>query len=324
MDTRSNNFIHISKPIQGIQGLIDSGASWLTAGDKAPSYPLFYTQNEDFFIRLKEPFTVPRFPVHHAIDSPTPEKAYLAAIGTLLTGLIRLAPELFAGLTYFFDPEDIFHPGFYRLIDCRGMSFLYLFRLDLGLKTHYSDIAERGTNDLSHSFSGSALFCDALLIPLGEVIARPGGDADCVVNELVSETWIGETGRGYRVKGIWIDDDLSRFFTRLFISPGKRLFPLYPFVCRHKTVCGTVIDFTPAAVDSLASPLKNAVEVLQPEIREIESVLRQNRYSDDLPVLQRLKKKIDTSLYSGWDAVIVETYPNQQGNREYRITQGSG
>ncbi|RPJ04935.1 MAG: hypothetical protein EHM28_13110 [Spirochaetaceae bacterium] len=322
MDIQSANCIFISGPENRIQAILDSTATGVSAlGKPTPQFSLHFAQNEDFFIRLSEPFTVPQFGIHHTIGSLIPEDAYMRALTSLLEQLTSLAPQVFAGLTFFFNATDIFHPCFYRLTELEGELFLYLFRIDLGFKPGFCEITIRGTNDLSHCFKSSSLFCEGLLIPIKQILSLPDKGMECLVREIISETWIGETGRGYRVKGIWIDDDLSKFFTRLFTSPGKRLYPFFPFVCRYKTICLSVIRFGIEALGSQSRLLKSALEILQPEISNIENALKKNRYNDDLAELAMLKKKVDPSLCSGWDDVIVETYPNQQGNREYLVSE---
>ena len=56
-----------------------------------------------------------------------------------------------------------------------------------------------------------------------------------VVKQTISQNWIGETGKGYLVRGIWMDSELTKFFSKLFLPTGKRTYPFYPFTCRYKT-----------------------------------------------------------------------------------------
>src|SRR3972149_1984750 len=96
------------------------------------NYTRHFTQTEDFFLQLASEYVIPRFVIHHNIDKKEPDAGYLAGIETLLERLLNLAPDVLSGLTYVFDPEEIFKPCFYKLYKTQGRSFLYLLRLDLG------------------------------------------------------------------------------------------------------------------------------------------------------------------------------------------------
>ncbi len=70
--------------------------------------------------------------------------------------------------------------------------------------------------------------------------------AVAVVEQMISDTWIGETGRGYFIQGIWMDADLNKFFTKLVIPQGKRIYPYYPFTSKYRTICHNPIGISSA------------------------------------------------------------------------------
>ncbi|MCK7508861.1 MAG: hypothetical protein MZV70_35770 [Desulfobacterales bacterium] len=100
-----------------------------------------------------------------------------------------------------------------------------------------TELVEAGTNETTPSYRTRRLYLESELIPR-EGIEREEGRARAFrVRQLVSNTWIGETGKGYQVRGIWMDADLSKFFSKLFLPEGKRVFPSCPSSASTKTVC---------------------------------------------------------------------------------------
>ena len=75
-------------------------------------YTIHFNQNEEFFLKLPEPFTVSPFPVHHDISVSLPEKKYSTMLKDVLTQILPLIPSVFNRTSYFFDPTEIFHPSF--------------------------------------------------------------------------------------------------------------------------------------------------------------------------------------------------------------------
>ncbi|MBN1523407.1 MAG: hypothetical protein JW904_02885 [Spirochaetales bacterium] len=288
--------------------------------DEASAYTQHFTHSEDYFLRLPQPFSVPRFLIHHSNDKKNPDRQYIKALESVLQQLKEIVPHLFAGLSWYFDAIDIFHPGFYRSFEYQGHPYLYLFRFDLGFKPHYHTMTIRGDNDLTHGYESEYLFCEGLYIPLQE--RRPGtfSENQYVIKNLISETWIGETGRGYRVKGIWMDDDLSKFFSRLFLLPEKRLSPYFPFVCKYRTICEQDLISHPQYHQTKVKLLHEAIRLIEPEIPVIQHTLRKASFTEDMAIFQAMKKKVDSALYARLDNVIVKSYLNSQGLREYIIS----
>ncbi|MBN2354146.1 MAG: hypothetical protein JXD23_16375 [Spirochaetales bacterium] len=277
-----------------------------------------FTQSEDFFIKFDFEYLTPRFKIHHDIDEKKPDDDYLAALDGTLSILTARAPEVFFGLTYFFDPQEIFKPCFFRIHESGGELFFYLLRLDFGFRPNYQSIVDRGDNDVSHVSRTDCLFLEPLLIPLlgfeGE-----GASRRAVVKSLISRTWIGEYGRGYFRQGIWMDNDLTKFFTRLFLDPDRRPYPYYPFQCNYRTVCAMPASFGEESRDAAAASLKEAVASLEPALPAVQDALKKAVFSEDLPVFRELKNRALPAAGAAWKPVSIRAYLNAQGLKEYQI-----
>lgn len=287
---------------------------------KTSSYTKHFTSNEDFFIKLADEFIVPHFPIHHDVRKTHPEKNYLKSLNELFNQLFSFIPELFSGLIYFFNPGEILRPCFFKLYKMKKKEYLYLLCLDLLYKAQYHRIERRGDNDVTPEYRTNALFLQSNFLPIKEVIVKQGKVEALVINQTISETWIGEQGRGYLLKGIWIDDELSRFFTKLFLPPGKRIYPYYPFLCMYKTLCCNIINPGVKERDLMLPYLHSAIKFLSPYMRKIEKALKNTLFSEDLPLFKEIKALVPP----GWGLfknIRVEAYLNQNDLKEYRIEQ---
>ena len=205
-----------------------------------PAYTKHFTQGEDFFLRLPVSFRVPSFPIHHDVGAKKPLASYERDMTDLIGQLSTAVPEVFAGLSWIFDPTDTLKPLFVALYRVEDQNYLYLLRVDLSLRYQYSQVLLPGTNDFTAVYETSCLFVESDLIPIAGLTKTPLG-IEFRIHQSISDTWIGETGRGYFVQGIWLDRELTRFFSRLFTPPGKKLYPHTPFNCKFRSVCSQVI-----------------------------------------------------------------------------------
>lgn len=289
----------------------------------SPPEPIAFTrhfdQNEDFFLRLPSPFEVPPLPIHHDVRERYPGEAYLEALRDLVRTLISRRLAIFAGLTYAFDPAEVQRPTFYSVIEYEGVSYLYLLRLDLAFHPNVHEIVERGSNDVSPAYRTDRLYLEADFIPLEAAQADDRGPERFVVEQIVSQTWIGETGRGYFVQGIWLDRDLTKFFSKLFLPPKKRTYPYYPFTCKYQSVCLTVLDLLPNRRAQEVPMLAVARDFLKPHIEEIQDALKEHSFSPELPTFKRLKAHIRESWYEPWANLRVRAYLNEADMKEFVI-----
>ena len=301
---------YTNREINGMLSARASGPSTITR---------HYSQNEEFFVKIGDDFFVPSFPIHHDVTRQEPTKRYLEILKIFLSGVVPLVPQVFTGLTYFFDPTDILRPGFFQLYRLGDIHYLYMLKIDLAYKPHDHDIARQGTNDTTAEYRSRKLFLDATVIPLDSVERLDDKIEGFKVKQTVSQTWIGETGRGYMMQGIWIDHDLTKFFTRLFVPPQKRVYPYFPFQCRYKTICQEIIDLDPDGRKKNAPYLHRALAFVTPVMKIIENALRTGEFSEDLPAFKALKKRIPGIWDNIWDEIHINAYLNEHDMREYVV-----
>lgn len=283
------------------------------------SYTRHYNQNEDFFIRLPAPVTVPRFPVHHDIGRTKPREEYITSLRSFVSSLTEQVPQFFRGLTYFFDPSEILRPAFYQIFRFGDAEYLYLLRLDLLFRVHEGETLEGETNDSTPVYRTRSLFMDSDVIPLDGVSVEKEKITGFSLKQTVSQTWIGETGRGYFVQGIWMDSELTKFFSKLFLPQGLRSYPYYPFQCKHRTITLFLVDPTPEGRKHYIPSLHRAVEFLAPEMESIQDALKEDMFSEELPIFKHLQERVPDGLKSFWDQLTVRRYLNDRDMKEYSI-----
>ncbi len=116
----------------------------------------------------------------------------------------------------------------------------------MNFRSNYAKITDKGSNDVTPAFSTDCLFFEADVIPLTGVITNDDSFSGFYVDQIISQNWIGETGRGYMVQGIWIDHELTKFFSKLFTRTGIKIYPYYPFRCKYRTLCHSIVKPDPA------------------------------------------------------------------------------
>ncbi len=284
---------------------------------------LHFSQTEELFVRAEQEYRVPRLAIHHDVLQQRPDPGYLSLLAEVLAQLVRLVPQLWRGLTYLFDPAEVLRPTFFQLYRLGGRQYLYLLRLDLSFRPQVHRVLERGDNDQSPSFCTRDLYLESCLIPLQGVQADSGRLSGLQVDQAISSTWIGETGRGYFVQGIWMDNDLTRFFSRLFLPRGLRTYPYYPYLCRYRTMCRSLIRFSAAEREAALPQFHQAYELLKPLMGRVESSLKAGEFSEEDPVFRELKSQVPESWYRGWKGLRVEAYLNEYDHKEYRIDDRS-
>lgn len=290
-----------------------------SANSGARDYTLHFNQNEEFFLKSEKDFLVPKFPIHHDVTKKRPEDAYIELLESFLSSVIPLFPQVFQGMSYFFDPAEILRPCFFQLFRIGEKQYLNLMRLDLLFKTHEGEIIEYGDNDRTAAYRTRSLFLENDLIPLDGVLQENGKIAGFKVYQTVSQTWIGETGRGYFVQGIWMDNELTKFFSKLFLPPEKRLYPYYPFMCKFRTITFSLVDLSPEGRKKYLPYLVRAVQFLEPLMDEIQSALRQTKFSTDLPVFTKLKQHVPEKWNRSWDNLQMDRYLNDREMKEFKL-----
>ncbi len=288
---------------------------------KSESFNRHYNQVEEFFIHVKEDFTVPHLLIHHDVRRLKPEKDYIDLLKEILNQIMPLAPQVFMDLTYLFDPGEILKPCFFKLYRIEDNQYLYMLRLDLMYRPQAHTIIDKGSNDFTPHYSTNQIFLEANFIPLEQVLVTEGKISSFIVRQSISNTWVDETGRGYFVQGIWIDNELTKFFSKLFLPKGKKTYPFYPYICKYKTICQSVIHFSPELRKVHLPYLHKAIEFLKPAIEEIENSMKNVDFSEDNETFMRVKQNVPESWYTIWDNISLEVYLNDQDMREFRIEE---
>jgi hypothetical protein len=297
----------------------------LASTDAAPRpFTRHFNQFGDPFLQLEAPYTVPSLPIHHDVRRTVPSAEYLAGMREAVADVVRIAPQLFAGLGWFFDQTEILRPTFYRVHRDGDEAFLYLLRLDLAMRPGEGTVIERGTSDAKARWTSRKLYVDPTLVPLAGP-PEPDGERAFAVPQTISDTYLGEVADPggnygpYNWQGVWMDPRLTRFFSWLLLPSGADLYPLLPFPCRYGTVCAMPIDLSVGGCGATIPLLRRALGFLVPAMPSIEAALRGTEFSPKLDVFQELKREVPESWYEPWRGVRVEAYLNENDRKEYRL-----
>lgn len=287
--------------------------------NKDSSFKRHFNQTEEFFLDLEEDFIIPSLPIHHDVRQPRPSPEYLKSLQQILEQILPLTPGVFNELTYLFDPREIMKPCFFKLYKIDQASYLYLVQVDLIYRSREAQVLERGNNDFTARYSSCRLFLETLFIPLDRVLVEDNKIRSFVVKQTISSTWVGEVGRGYFVQGIWIDNELTRFFSKLFLPQGKRTYPFYPYVCKYRTICQNLIRLNPEARKLYLPYLHRAIEFLTPAMKRIEQSMRDTSFSVDNATYKELKKQVPANWLEIWNNLEIDVYLNQQDMKEFSV-----
>ncbi|MFP4152638.1 MAG: hypothetical protein ACLFR8_12790 [Alkalispirochaeta sp.] len=289
--------------------------------DHSVGYRRHFNQSEDFFLRLGREFQVPSFQIHHDIQHITPDAGYIDTLRGYLDQLQQMIPGVFEGLTYYFDPAEVLRPGFFQLYRVSGEYYLYLLKLDLVYRPQNHTVVGKGSNDTTPVYRTANLIVEANVVPLRDVRREGEKTTGFLIDQLISDTWIGETGRGYFVQGIWIDTDLNKFFTKLFVPEGKRIYPYYPYTSKYRTICHNPINLEARSRREALPHLHRARTFLTPYLDEIQSVLREREFAPDLPLFRELKARIPEEWTHFLDDFALDMYLNDDEMREYEVLE---
>lgn len=288
-------------------------------GDGVGRVSRHFNQSEDFFLQLEGEYSVPHIPIHHDVRLSVPSQDYLSTLKSVTEQIAALAPQVLKGLTYFFDPSEILRPCFFQVYRVEESCYLYLLRIDLMMRATESTVRERGTNDVTPWYASRRLFLEDTIVPLLDVVRDNGTARSFRVRETISQTWIGEQGRGYFVQGIWMDSDLTKFFTRLFLPPNRKTYPYYPYLCKYKTVCQSVVTLSPDGRGKAVPSLHRVMGFLLPHMEEIQAAMKDTKFSEELPCFRELKARVPPAWYEVWANLRVEAYLNEADMREFKV-----
>lgn len=291
--------------------------------DSRCTYTRHFNHLEEFFLKLDSSFIVPSFPIHHDVRRTEPDPRYRQNLRSFLHAVGNLLPSLFRGLTYGFDPTETTRPLFYNVYSWKGELFLYLIRLDLLPHLQEVEVLQKGTNDTTPVYRSQRLYLEADILPLDEMTKNSSGNPCFRIKHLISQTWIGEEGRGYFVQGIWIDRDLSKFFSKLFLPTGSRLYPYYPYNSRYRTLCLSLAFPEESRRASFVPLLQRGIHFLAPFLSRIEETLKKTAFSENLELYQQIKASVPADWYKEWESLQVRPYINEFDMKEFVLEEHS-
>jgi hypothetical protein len=315
-----------ARPGQVIRlGYSEPGVNALLQGLAAGDCPreVRFNQNEELFVELPDEIEVPSFPIHHDVHQARPAAAYAAGLGRVVAGIARLAPGMLKDLAYTFDPGEVLKARFHRVYEIEGRPYLYMLKVDLAWRHQEHTVVARGTNDMTAAYRGRRLFVEPVVVPLDGPAEEAAAEA-WIVHQSFSQTWLGQRGRGYFVQGIWIDHDLTKFFSRLFLPPDVHTYPYFPFVCRYRTICFAPLDLTPEGRVARLPSLQSALDYIAPVVGRIEREMRTAGFSEDLPLFQELRRGLAPEWQAFCREIRVKPYINPAGNKEFSVESING
>jgi hypothetical protein len=298
---------------------INAVLSAIPDGAVGVSCAVRFNHSEELFLELGGELTVPRFPIHHDIHSDSPSAPYAYALRDLVKQLAATLPEIFHGLTYYFDPAEPLKPRFYRLYKVESSIYLFLLKVDLVFRHFQGEVLEQATNDQTPAYRTRHLFIESEFIPLEAVMWELGKAKAFKVRQLISNTWIGETGRGYLLHGIWMDDDLSKFFSKIILPEGLRsTYPFYPLFCKYKTICAEAVPPALERRKRMLPLLHRAISFLSPEMERIQNSLK-NGFSETMPAFVELRERVPVSWKEILKGISMRSYLNDRDLKEYAL-----
>ena len=281
--------------------------------------PPYFNQNEELFIKLNSPVTIPSIPIHHNVNQAVPGREYRNKLLSVVECVSDAIPDYFAGLQYYFDPAEVLHPCFFQVYKLKEKSYLYLLRLDLSFRTYYSELKDKGSNDKTPEYLTNAVFFEADIIPLEDVYTNDNNFTGFQIDQLVSQNWIGETGRGYMVQGIWIDHELTKFFTKLFVGTSQKIYPYYPFSCKYRTLCHSIVKPDLNGRKEGIPLIHQALTTVRPWMDFIQKLLKTKRFNPGMKEFLSLKSSVPSYWDSQWRSYSVKSYLNSADMKEFSL-----
>ncbi len=278
-----------------------------------------FNQSEELFMELEDEVLVPRLPIHHDVLKLEPEEAYMVRLRDLIRRISARIPAAFQGLTYTFDPAEILKPCFFRLYKIDDSIYLYLLRLDLAWRPFETTLIEAGSNDVTACYKTSHLYFESEIIPLQYVGWDEGKAKSFTIRQVVSNTWIGESGRGYRVHGVWMDPELTKFFSKLVLPEGVRTYPFYPLFCKYKTICASAPVLRAEYRRKALPLLHRTLNFIVPEMENIQNSLKDSEFSDKMPLFAELRNRVPTTWRDIFQGYATKPYLNDRDMKEFSL-----
>ncbi|MFW6368200.1 MAG: hypothetical protein ACOCZ9_00555 [Spirochaetota bacterium] len=292
---------------------------------------LMFDEEERSFFRLPVAVPVPSFPVHHDLRNTVPSADYIHRLTSVLNELSAQVPELLVGTRIRFDPARVLQPVFHRPLNGSegndgternrsepGTSEPQVaLRVQIDLRSHpqHTRVIRSAGNDYTAEYETRDLYADVEIVAVEE--------DGCSVRQLLSPTWIGERGRGYVAQGIWIDRDLTRFFTALVEPSPAQLYPYYPFSSRFRSLTHRPPSWKREDITLSVERYQHISAVLFPAIPEIERTFRAKGFSRDLPLISELSGRIPAWIRESFEGMHCRRSLTDGGLMEYTLERSS-
>jgi len=122
------------------------------------------------------------------------------------------------------------------------------------------------------------------------------------------------------VQGIWLDREITKFFSRLFYPAERRLYPYFPVNCRFRAICFQPYAFDTAGRLKAVAALHQCRKFLDPHVHCIEKALHDTAFSEDLPLFCELKACIPQGIPAFFEKLTIRSYLNQNDMKEYELS----
>jgi hypothetical protein len=295
--------------------------------ERKTNFTRHFNHNEEYFIRFDSNFHVPQFKIHHDINNIEPAEEYIDKITDLIRNLTFKLPDLFENTIYFFDPLDILKLCFFEIYKYENTDYLFLLKIDLSYKPYVHTLINRGTNDITASYSSNILFLDPVFIPVKEIVKQNNKLNSFIIKSYLSETWIDEKGDFYHKTGYWMDNALTKFFSKLFFRSNRKYYPYYPLICRYNTICQFLYNFSKMTRTESLPFLHNAYQFLMPHLSLIQQTIRKKiEYNmedfdkvEELGMFKELKNNVPDNFLLFSDSIKIDIYLSKNDMKEYKI-----
>ena len=284
----------------------------------ADTLPHCFTQEEEFFLELPQPLTIPALDVHHNVHQLEATEEYIAAVTGLVRELTRMIPAALVGLNWFFDPRDTLHPLFVQALSSKDKRYLYLLRIDLTCRPRHAETLERATNSRTARYRTNRLFLESEVLPL-DALDTSTPEKKLYLAKLFQNTWKGESGRRYHIEGQWIDQDITKFLTRSVLAPKRKSFPFYPLRCRYNTLSSTCLELSPEGRRKSAAILDLMWTQVAPRASIIQNRLQDAPFSENDELFAQVRTLCQPLIEPRLGSYRLEAYLNEQEQKEYRF-----
>lgn len=163
-------------------------------------------------------------------------------------------------------------------------------RFDLTYRRGFHQLIKQGDNDRTPEYQTSRLLFTFDFLPLGNYQPSRGYFS---VRPLFDTTWIGEQGRGYYLQGIWMDDSLTDFFSRLVDPELEKSYPFYPVRCRFRSLSVNTPFLRKETRSSLASLLQKLLKMTDNDFKDIQTSLKNTEKAILVDLIESYRRKLE-------------------------------